>query len=423
MLTLQCLLPLTVIAAVLSVLNGSVPSLHNYFFDYVYGAINPFDVFMVACLLLAFVGSSFVAYIAFGPRKLIHSNAPAWRIEIRRKFLASMLIASIAAYTALILLEGGGFAEGYQWLTRFRNLDPNIVRTFINANAFSLTQTFLLLSTFALASALDKQKLSLTRIVVWSIPVLFFAVISVSRRGVLIPILLLSSAYLLAGRRVKVGRFALLGIIALTAVIFGKSYFTYVAGDREDIKAGGETLAGYFLHTASDVGITVTESLGSVSLVELPPRLAQDHLLSILRRLPEESLGFPDLFPERIVRLTTEMFISSDEQDIPPGLMGMMWLDFRWFGPVIYGLVFGSCLASIERMRRKCDRSLTSAALFSIVLFIFCMPINTGSLDFVLSIDILMLVALLGISLRLRKVRAQPEDSYSPSEHLTPSPA
>lgn len=423
MLILQCLLPLTVVAALLSLLGGTVPHLHNYFFDYIYSVVNPFDVFIVTAFLLAFTGSSFVSYIAFGPRKLVPSNVPTWKIEIRRNLLATMLIASIAGYTALMLLQGGGLVEGYQWLARFRNLDPDIDRTFITANAFSLTQTFLLLSVFALASYLDKPKLSLDRVLIWSIPVLFFALISVSRRAIIIPIVLLLFAYLLAGRRIKVERFAMLSLIALATLVIGKNYFTYMADGREDIKGPSKTLSAYVLYTASDLGMTVSESLGSVSLVQLPPRLGQDHLLSILRRFPEESLGFTELFPERIVRLTTEIFTNSDDQDIPPGLMGMMWLDFRWLGPAIYGLVFGIVFASIERIRRKFGQSLTNAALFAIVLFICSTPIITGSLDFVFSVDIFVLGALFAVSLRLRKVCVHPENSCSPPAPLSPNPA
>src|SRR5690606_13441498 len=95
------------------------------------------------------------------------------------------------------------------------------------------------------------------------------------------------------------------------------------------------------LRTWSEIGITLTESLGTISLLEMPPRYGIDHLMSVAQRFPEGALGFVIDFPERIVRISTAIFDDPWGADLPPGFMGQMWLDFRVLGPIVWGAVMG----------------------------------------------------------------------------------
>src|SRR6185312_2064722 len=101
------------------------------------------------------------------------------------------------------------------------------------------------------------------------------------------------------------------------------------------------------------------------------------------------------VLPERIVRVTTGIFVGPKEADIPPGLFGQMWLDFQFAGPFIYGLYWGIGLGVLEHIRKRFILDLQSSSIFALVLFVYCLPLNTGSLDFTFSVDIIVLVFLL----------------------------
>jgi Ca2+/Na+ antiporter len=109
------------------------------------------------------------------------------------------------------------------------------------------------------------------------------------------------------------------------------------------------------------------------------------------------SLGFDKdaIFPERIVRLSTRTFVDSNAQDIPPGLMGQMWLDCGILGPVIWGVIFAAALSFFQiRFDRK-QKTPQAVAFFMMGLYILSLPLNTGSFDFVFSVDIVFLVLFL----------------------------
>ncbi|HEX6560377.1 MAG TPA: hypothetical protein VF021_12965, partial [Longimicrobiales bacterium] len=191
----------------------------------------------------------------------------------------------------------------------------------------------------------------------------------------------------------------------LLIVAFGKELLASFAwgGNVESVAHLYETAASGVLRAVSEVGLNIIESVGTLVFIHLPPRLGIDHVLAIARRFPEGMFGFSFNFPERIVRTSTEIFAGANDQDLPPGLAGQMWLDFRVFGPVIWGLAFGLQLSIVQYFFERTQRTMQSAAVFIVVAFILALPLTTGSFDFTFSVDILMLVLALWLSVKLER--------------------
>jgi hypothetical protein len=170
------------------------------------------------------------------------------------------------------------------------------------------------------------------------------------------------------------------------------------------------------LRAASDAGLTIVESVGTMLFLHVDMRFGVDHMLSLAQRFPEGVLGLDFNFPERLVRLSTEAFADANAQDIPPGFAGQMWLDFRAFGPVIWGLMFGLQMAVLQAFFERTERSLQAASVFVLLAFVIVLPINTGSFDFSFSVDIFALIFALLVCVRLRNVEyaASTEAAFSP---------
>lgn len=397
---LQCLGPGAIIYTCLALHGGGPIELGNTFFDRVFGAVNGWHLLLVLVFMGAFLVISWLTYRAMLPAGYPPAG-PDYRLSIARPALKFIVVLGLISGAVLLYALGGSLEEGYRALARFRNSDPEIVRTFLTANLFSLTQTFLLIGFLGLFLA-DRWRVVSPRFFAWAAIVGIFALLCVSRRSLLIPAILVLFTLMLAGRRPKFWQMAALGLAGATVIFGGKQFYSYLARDVEQVVLPSRGPLKDTLYVASDLGITVTESIGTVALIDLPPRLGVDHVWSVLRRIPEGAVGIEDPFPERIVRHTTAVFMGSEDQDIPPGWMGMMWLDFRWFGPVIYGLIFGAGLAIIERARWRCVIDLQASAVFALGLFVYCLPLNSGSMDFTFSVDMMILALLIFFVLRLK---------------------
>ncbi len=409
---LQCIGPAAIIYSCLALHGPGPVELGNTFFDRVYGAVDGGHQLLVLAFMAMFVVFSWLSYSAMLPSR-VKVTVPELRLSFGRPALIFVAVLGLTSGAVLLYDLGGSLGEGYRSLVRFRNSDPEIVRTFVNANLFSLTQSFLLIAFLGLFLARRWRMVSPT-FFIWGGIVGVLALLCVSRRSLLIPPILFVFTLMLAGRRPKVWQLLMLGLAGVTVIFGGKQLLSYLASDVQEVVLPARGPLKNSIYIASDIGITVTESLGSVALIDLPPRLGADHLWSVLRRFPEGALGFEDPFPERIVRHTTAVFMSEDDQDIPPGWMGMMWLDFRWLGPLIYGLIFGAGLGIIERARRRCVVDFQSSAVFAVFIFIYCLPINTGSLDFTFSIDMFMLVLLILFVLKIAPHRPADEMQAKP---------
>jgi hypothetical protein len=205
-------------------------------------------------------------------------------------------------------------------------------------------------------------------------------------------------------------------IPALIWIAFGKELIGLVVfpGALGDVVGRYETLPASLLRAASDIGITVVESLGSINLLDLPPRFGVDHLLSVFRVIPTSHRWLGDL-PVRIVRLSTEAFATPFDEDIPPGLFGQMWLDFRVFGPVVWAFVLSLQMSIVQFVFAQTIRTRQATALLVLATFVVALPLNTGSYDFTFSIDIYPLVLCVLLTFRFIRVRVATVNSPASS--------
>ena len=105
------------------------------------------------------------------------------------------------------------------------------------------------------------------------------------------------------------------------------------------------------------------------------------------------------------MRLSTAAFLGEDQLDIPPGLLGAMWLDGWVFGPLVWGGLYGAVIGRMQPAYNRFENSIEAAGVFVILLFVVALPLNTGSLDFNFSVDMLFLLIFVGFAVKSRKRR------------------
>jgi len=401
---IQCLFPLAYLGLFFSFASGRVVT-EILLFDGIYERVKPMGFALVVAFAALF---SMVSYLAYGVTvsqlSVLNNGRRPWQIGVRKPVYLSVVVIGLLSGVYLLLSFGDGLLGGYANLVRFRNLDESIERGFVNANLFSLAQTFLFIG--MLGPFVMGRGTSISR--AWPLWLLIIAVLAsfgVSRRAIFIPVFFSILVVLLRKGRIGILGPLVVGVLAGIVVVFGKPFLNLIAGNRASVDADPAALASYVLLFVSEVGISVVESLGTIAMIDVPLRFGIDHLLSILRRIPTGVMGLEPFLPERFVRYSTEVFLGPDALDVPPGFFGQMWLDFWAFGPLVYGIVVGSLLGCIETVRRRFVNDWPAAALFSLLLFIFALPVNTGSLDFNFYIDIVGLFFLAFLFVRIGDVR------------------
>ena len=399
---LQCLIPLALVA-VLYLFSPNGLRSDNEFFDRVYSVAGWVELSIVACFAAISLAVTYAAYgLVLERLRPSEGNNEQRLIRINIPVYLSVVGLGLLSGAVLLRSFGGGLLDGYQSLVLFRNQDQSIERGFLNANLFSLTQTFLFIA--MLGPFVTGRGDRVSRLwPAWLPLILIFALLAVSRRAVLIPIVFALFVLMLKSGRLRILPLALLAAAVAPVIVFGKTLLAFLAGQAAEPSFDPDAAVKYLLLLASDAGITIVESLATLSLIDLPYRLGIDHLFSALRRIPSGTMGYESHFlPDRIVRHTTEVFLAKDALDIPPGWFGQMWLDFGIFGPIVYGILVGTMLGWVEAKRRSFVNDWHAAAFFSLVAFMFALPVNTGSLDYIFSVDIIALGLLVALFVRTR---------------------
>jgi hypothetical protein len=323
---------------------------------------------------------------------------------------ATRLLGVVTLGTVLTLVSfwliGDTLVERYANLILFRQLSEDVERNVLNAYAFSLTQSWLWLTVPALFVISETRG----RGVWWYLCLgcgIALAVLSVSRRSIFIPILLAYLTLVSFDGRWRVKWILAASIPLLLWVGYGKEFFGAMVsgGSLEQVGERYSTVASASIRTASEIGITLVESWGSINLLDLDPRFGVDHLLSFLRRIPVGWFGWDPGLPTRIVRLSTEAFATPEDLDIPPGLFGQMWLDFGVLGPIVWALIFAFQVSIVQRVFALTIVTRQAAAALALITFIVALPLNTGSFDFTFSVDIIVLVLAILLTFKLVRVR------------------
>jgi hypothetical protein len=335
------------------------------------------------------------------------SNCAPYRLEGLENRFVLILFGGLAYTLVSFYLLGDDIAERFANLVRLRAYDENVVRTEFFAYAYVLTQTWLWLSIPALFVLFERRRRGFAWVSIL-ICAIIFAILSASRRAIFVPVMLSYFTFLLYDKKWRARLILAIAIPILALVLYGKEIFATVAfgGAIEAVVERYESTSSAILRASSEQGITILESLGTLTFLDEHLRLGVDHLLSIAQRFPHRLLGFDIEYPKRIVRISTEAFSTVDAQDIPPGLLGQMWLDFRVLGPLLWGLAFGLQISAAQFLFTRSERSLQATALVALVVFLIALPINTGSYDFTFSVDVIAAVVGLMLTYRVRRMAA-----------------
>ena len=414
----QCCLPGIVIYACLPLVDEISPTDVAAFDRIFTGADLPAALLVLAltALFLCFF-YGFAALIGRQLRRLWGPSSSRSLLVLSGspRLLLLVLTCGLALSVASFYTLGTSLTERYVNLILFRGGYQRGEETLLNAFGLALTQTWAWLSIPALFVIYERRG----RGPLWFLCLAFlgvFVLLGVSRRALFIPIILSYLTLVLFDRRWR-SRWLLAAVIpVLIWIAFGKELIALVAFHRSlgDVVGRYETLPASLLRAASDIGITVVESLGSISLLDLPPRFGVDHLLSVLRMIPTAHRWLGDL-PVRIVRLSTEAFATPYDEDIPPGLFGQMWIDFRVIGPVVWGFVLSLQMSIVQFVFAQTIRTRQATALLVLATFVVALPLNTGSYDFTFSVDIYSLGLCVLVTFSFIRVRIATVDSPAPA--------
>lgn len=375
----------------------------NTVFDRIFQEATLTSAFLVLCLTAWFVvwlyAGCALARLALPAR----TGSPGrWRLGVHTWRLAAVLIFGLLLTLYSFHQLGDDLVSRYANLILFRDLSASVPRTALNANAFTLTQTWAWLSVVALFFLAEQKHHRALKLV--SITMLIvFALLGASRRSLFLPVLLAYLGSVLQTGRWRVAWLMLLALPVVVWLAFGKEVLAAIAFGHPlfDVADRYGSLASGILRAASEVGITIVESLGTMTYLPDQLRLGMDHLLSLAQRFPEGMLGFDIDWPQRMVRVSTEAFAGAEALDIPPGFAGQMWIDFRLLGPVVWGLLMGLQVGMLQWLFDRTEKRLGAAMVAVLLIFIVALPINTGSFDFTFSVNIIVLVLVLWWCLRL----------------------
>lgn len=371
------------------------------FFDRTINNLSFVNALTVYVLNLLFI-FSFYGLKSYLERRCDSGRSGRVEVTFNPAVLWLFLIFGFFVVSKFFLDMGSSLSERYASLILFRSLSEEIERNFFNANAFSLTMTFSWLCGSLVFYYWQNKKPAVFLIVVSLC--FFFSFMMGSRRGIIFPLLILFFCFAIYNNRLYVARIAWFLPFVIVWIAVGKELTGSVAyqPDGYSFSANYGSYLEALLRTACDIGITQVQSYATLEFFDWDFRLGIDHIYSVLRRLPNGMLGIEDIFPERITRITTAAFESPEALDIPPGLIGASWFDFPFLGASAWGLAMAVLCFLIEKLRISCVKTPALIVLVVILMVIVAMPINTGSLDFTFSVDVLFLVFVLLVSLRVR---------------------
>jgi len=360
-----------------------------FFFDKTYKQMTYVDSFVLFLLNIIFMIGFYLCIMLFKT----NNHIKTFEIKIYEKRSILWILFGLFLIFSFFLSLGDSFDSRYANLILFRNQDDSVARNFFNANAFSLTQTFAWLSA-GLFFVFFKKNGWKIKVIIFLILTILFAFSQGSRRGLIFPVLIYYLCNLLYTGKVYWLRLLVFFSCFFIWISIGKELTGNFArtGNVIGVNDIYNTYTSMILRAFSDIGISQVQSLATLQYFDFSYRLGVDHILSFLRRVPfKEFFGIQDIYPERITRITTSLFVSPDELDIPPGLFGASWLDFPFLGAFFWGFFLSIQCVFVDRIYLRTKKTPESIMLVVIIMVIISMPVNTGSYDFTASVDIFVL--------------------------------
>lgn len=413
MFLLQCCLPGIVIFGFLPFTGLDQPT-GNPVFDRIFAAMDLSSAMLVLGLTAWF---AFLIYIFMALGAVLIRRAALHRLPsgqwLMLRASPTRLLVVLSVGLALTVLGfwhmGDSLVDRYSRLIELRAGVEAVEGDRLSNFAFSLSQTWTLLSPVALFVLSERRG----RTLIWYCCLIgagTFAVLSVSRRALFIPVLLAYFTFVLSDGRWRLKSVLAASIPILLLVAFGKEAFAAVAfgGSITEVVGRYQTVAAGAVRTACEMGITVVESLGTINLLKIPPRFGIDHLLSVMHGAPlgyfVHWLGQDSALPDRVVRMSTLAFSTPDDRDIPPGLFGQMWLDFRALGPIVWAFVFAIQLSIVQGVFSLAVRTKEAIAAIVLITFLVALPLNTGSYDFTFNDDVIALIMCLAFTFKPMRI-------------------
>lgn len=414
---LQIVLP-GICIALIFIVEGHNLNLGNAFLDKTYQQLTDTVAATVAMLSVLFVTFLYVGYSKLVCKPIRLQKIKFHQLVILRERLLFFVVFGLFSMIYLIsAMPGANLGEKYFSLVLFRAQHESVfedTRNFITSNLFSLTQTFAIASVCTLLYLKDKYvRIPKTKFFFAISIMLFFAVFAVSRRIIFIQIFIIYfSIVLMTGKWFF--KFILLPLpVAIVWLGYGKELLwqipQFLSGSTNEIYIDDQNFLNLLLGSLSSLGISLNSSWATlIFMSDSPIRFGIDHFLTVLRFLPLGSFGIDEyeLYGPRIVRVSTEAFVDSGALDIPPGLIGQMWIDFRFLGPIIWGLAFGFILRLTNFLFNKLIKTWVSCGFFSVLSFVIALPINSGSLDFNFSVDMFFLLIFISWMSKLKKINS-----------------
>jgi hypothetical protein len=310
-----------------------------------------------------------------------HVNRRAWIVTI-----ATGIIACTSAVILMKTFQQASFGELVTFITFDYRVNWNTsTKGFLDSLAFSFINSLLPLSLLCLSIQthwrVSKVLFSLTI-------ALILVLLSGSRRATLVLLLVMCMSQLSRSRRLAISIACSLPIIAIAVVLFGRSIIMTI-GDgnqsrKEILSDQAWDQAGYI---SSQLAISQIESLSTLTWFDSWPRMGVDHLLSVLRLLPEQLILGVE-FAERFTRHATSQHIEDPSaNDIPVGFIGAAWVDGYLLGIFILPMTLGLITAKFDIWIHSRD-GISGPGWYAIAylnFIIYFQTLNTGSLDFTMS--------------------------------------
>lgn len=376
------------------------------FFTNVLNDLGVYEATLTFVLLLLFVFCLYVFWaIINNTVNLQRSSVSEIRISVSHLRWSLIMILGLIGMWVLVSELGS-----YNNLVLFRIDRTRWNDNFVVANLFSSTMTFLMLSIVGVlifweSKTSIKFLFSLACLVV-------FSIMTVSRRPFVIAPLLIFFTLVFNKNKIYINKkmFIIFLAIFIPIIIFGKSILWLLAHHSDitvaAISSGNKDLLSGVTLIMSNIGISTIESWATLLYLDIPMRFGVDHLLSIARRIPDGMLGLDIDFPERMVRISTKAFVGAGRQDIPPGFIGQMWLDFRLFGPVLSSMAFCFMISVLQILYNRVCKDRAAISLFVLLIYTISLPVRSGTLDFVFSVNVFLLIILMAfiVRIKIRKV-------------------
>lgn len=336
-------------------------------------------------------GCMLLGYVASGGTTRFRPSPPfcTYPLVNRRAWIVTcgVVIISVSSVVTLMkTLKQESFGELVGFITSdYRVNWTASTKGFLDALAFALINSMLPLAFLGLTI---QTRLRILRYLL----ILPLAVILIlmcgSRRAATVLLLVTLMGQLPKNRRMAISIAIALPIIVITMVLFGRAIPGILGGEErgamEVLSDRAWDHAGYI---SSELAISHTESLSTLTWFESWPRMGVDHVLSVLRLLPEQSI-FGAEFTQRFTRHATNMHIGDPgANDIPVGFIGAVWVDGYWLGVIVLPLALGLFAGRFDRWIHGRD-GISGPGWYAIAYLnftVYFQILNSGTLDFTMS--------------------------------------